>query len=339
MAHGIRRAAAAVSGTVVLAAALITSVSTAGPAAAAMGSGSPYRQLGELRPHGGARLPATRANASAGEPQLIYHGGLVMKKMSTTYAIFWEPPTLSDGTTSTSVSPTYNSLIQRYLGDVGGSGFYENTTQYYQVVRGAKKRIANRSSLGGTLVDTNAYPGSDCTDLMTSGNCILDSDIQNEVRAAMTAKGWTGGYEHLFLVFTSDGEGSCMDATNASCAFTDYCAYHSGFLAGGVPVFYAILPYTGTSEETCGVPFSPNNDLAADSTINVLSHEHMESVTDPAGNAWYDRDGEEVADKCAWRYGKLPYADGKANVTMGGHPYLVQMEWSNKRAACVRTGP
>ena len=60
---------------------------------------------------------------------MTYNGGPVMLT-STTYAIYREPATLQDGA-ATHVSATYNSLIQRYFGDVGGSGLYNNT-QYYR---------------------------------------------------------------------------------------------------------------------------------------------------------------------------------------------------------------
>ena len=59
---------------------------------------------------------------------------------------------------------------------------------------------------------------------------------------------------------------------------------------------YAQMPYTGTNLGACGVSQSPNGDIDADSTINVLSHEHIESVTDPTGQAWWDNGGAEIGE-------------------------------------------
>ena len=55
-------------------------------------------------------------------------------------------------------------------------------------------------------------------------------------------------------------------------------------------------------------------------------HETREAVTDPDGNAWYDRHGNEADDKCAWS--PAPFIDG-------GFGY--QYEWSNANGGCVKT--
>jgi hypothetical protein len=307
------------------------------PAAGALASGGSHS--GSTVPRGMARvhIVATRQSAPRGLAaiKMTYHGGKVMRSKSTTYAIFWEPTTLQD-TSATSVSGTYNSLLLRYFGDIGGSKLYGNNTQYYQKNGTAKGHIVNSSSLGGSWVDTSAYPASGCTDPVTPGNCLSDAQLQAEVQAAMTANGWTGGRNHLFLVFTSKGEGSCA---GTDCAFTAFCAYHSSFESGAGLVLYANQPYTGTDLGACGVPSSPNGDADADSTINVTSHEHIEAVTDPQGNAWYDANGWEIGDKCAWMFGTTTQDGGLANQSMHGHFYILQTEWDNAKSACVRSGP
>ena len=71
-------------------------------------------------------------------------------------------------------------------------------------------------------------------------------------------------------------------------------------------MLYANQPYTDTSgvgaPGVCDSGQHPNGDFA-DATINVLSHEHNETITDPDGNAWYDSSGNEIGDKCAWNFG------------------------------------
>lgn len=266
----------------------------------------------------------------AGLP-LEYHNGPVMRATSTSYAIFWLPSTLQDGS-PTSVSATYISLISRYFGDIGGSGLYNTATQYSD----SGGSIVNSSTLGGVWVDTSAYPASDCQDSSTPGDCMSDTQFQNEVAKAMQVKGWNGGLSNLFYVFTSPGEGSCFDTSSSACAFTQYCAYHSYFQTNaGQNVIYANMPYTGTALNGCGVSDTPNNDLDADSTINVLSHEQMEAVTDPLLNAWYDALGNEIGDKCAWNFGNINLDGNLANAQWRNHFYLVQQEWSNADSNCV----
>src|ERR1051326_1363640 len=53
---------------------------------------------------------------------LQYNGGPVMTGTTNIYVIFWEP--------TGNVSSTYHSLIERYFTDVGGTGLYNNNTQY-----------------------------------------------------------------------------------------------------------------------------------------------------------------------------------------------------------------
>jgi len=263
---------------------------------------------------------------------LVYHGGPIMKK-NFTYAIFWEPSHLQTGA-PTSVSPTYNKLIKRYFKDVGGNGLYNANTQYYQIIGGNKTFIKNVSKLAGAWVDTANYPASGCNDPATPGNCLSDSQIQAEVTHAIAVNGWVASPTNMFYVFTSKGEGSCFNNSSV-CAFTYYCAYHGAFGS----TIYANMPYTGTDLGGCGTPTTPNNDIDADSTINVTSHEQMEAVTDPHLNAWYDPSGAENGDLCAWNFGAMDADGGKANQVWNGHFYILQMEWSNKQSKCVQDGP
>jgi hypothetical protein len=264
---------------------------------------------------GGAKhLMGTRGSSHsvqrASSNNLVYHNGPVMRGTMTTYAIFWEPG-------GSYVSPTYNSLILRYFQDVGGSPLYHNNTQYTDT----SGQAPGNSVLGGSWVDTSSYPSS----------TLSDAQIQAEVSKAMSANGWTASLTHMFFVFTARGENICV---SGSCSFTTFCAYHSYF---GSNTIYAAMPYTGTNLSACGVPSSPNNDIDADSTINVTSHEHMEAATDPLLNAWYDRQGYEIGDKCAWNFGTISSNGG--NVTWNGHSYIVQKEWDNHVSGCVLSGP
>lgn len=246
---------------------------------------------------------------------LQYNGGPVEQAGTTNYLIFWEP-------SGSYVASTYNSLIQRFFGDIGGSSLYGVSSQYYQTSGSTKQYISNASSLGGTYVDTSAYPSS----------TIQDSDVQAEVIKAMKANGWSGGVGHEFFVYLAKGENEC---NGGSCAFSTYCAYHGDFPSNGQTVLYSAMPYDGTNLSGCGTQSSasPNNDIDADAEISTTSHELMETVTDPLLSAWYDATGAEIGDKCAYTYG--PTSSNGADITINGHPYIVQEEFSNKALACT----
>src|SRR5205807_8982674 len=73
------------------------------------------------------------------------------------------------------------------------------------------------------------------------------------------------------------------------------------------------------------------NGDSADDTINLISHEHNEAITDPLGTGWYDKNGLEDGDKCAWNFG----SSTPSNQTIDFNPYYLQQEWSNARKGCV----
>jgi hypothetical protein len=64
---------------------------------------------------------------------------------------------------------------------------------------------------------------------------------------------------------------------------------------------------------------------------SIVSHELEEATTDPDLNAWYDRRGEENADKCAWTFGQTFTASNgsKYNMVLGSRQYLIQQNWVN----------
>jgi hypothetical protein len=237
------------------------------------------------------------------------------------------------------MSAHYQSVQKNMLADYEGHGLDNNNTQYYQVVGTAKQYIQNKGSLGGFYVDTSAYPASGCVDTATPGACITDAQIESEIAKVMGIKGWTGGLNKMFLLFTSKGEGSCFDSTNTSCSYTQYCAYHTYFGSTSTPVVYGNEPFGDTLNcQNPGQP-SPNSDPEADTAATAASHELTEAITDPELNAWYDASGSEIGDLCAYNYGTNTWLSSKANEMWNGHFYELQMEYDNHKAGCVQVGP
>ncbi len=277
------------------------------------------------------------ANADTG-PLLYHSGGVVMNPSVTTYPIFWVPAKLQSGA-STAMSTHYQGVQINMLTDYAGHGIGNINTQYYQKSGTTTTYIQNKGGLGAAYIDTSAYPASGCHDSATPGNCLTDAQIQAEVKKVMAAKGLTGGLNKIFLVFTSFGEGSCFNSSSGSCAYVQYCAYHSYFNVGTTPVVYANEPYGNASVcQIGGVP-SPNADAAADTAATAASHELSEAITDPKLNAWFTASGNENGDLCAYQYGSLGWDAGKANQMWNGHFYLLQQEFSNHTKRCLQVGP
>jgi hypothetical protein len=281
---------------------------------------------------------AKALNIPAPASALSYHGGPIMPAVSL-FVIFWVPPTLQDGT-PTSLSAKYQSVVKRFATDYPGHGIANNSTQYYSIDKttGIKTYVKNAGSFAGTYVDTNPYPASGCSDLFTPGDCISDAQLQTEIQRVMTLNGWTSGLGKMYLVFTSEGEGSC---NGASCAYTDYCAYHGYFGSAASPVIYGNEPYADPLY--CFAPLTqqaPSGDSPTDAAVNIASHEITEANTDPELDAWWDTaNGEEIGDLCAWSFGSQSWDGGLANQMWNGHFYDLQLEYDNHTSKCVQIGP
>jgi hypothetical protein len=270
---------------------------------------------------------------------LEYHGGPIMPNVAT-FAIFWIPAALQNGA-PTGMSATYRPILKRLLTDYPAHGIDNNSTQYFEAI-GAPAYIHNTGRFGGAFVDTSPYPASRCADPMTPGNCLTDVQIRNEIRKVIARTGWLVGLNRVFLLFTSSGEGSCIDSSNAQCAYAPggYCAYHSNVGTGPTKaIIYANLPYGETSVcQISDVP-SPNGDPAADDAATTTSHELTEAITDPLGTAWFTFQGNEIGDLCAYKYGTLTWDSSMANEMWNGNFYLLQQEFDNHVGDCVQVGP
>jgi hypothetical protein len=248
-------------------------------------------------------------------------------RTNTTYAIYWLP-------SGQTVQTGYETAVNQYLGDVAAASgsqtnVYSVATQYYD----STGFIAYQSTFGGSTVDPDPFPASGCT---ATPVCLTDAQLQGEIQKVITAKGWQAGPDSLFFIMTPDGVGSCFDSLGSQCTTNAFCAYHSSFTGtNGQPVLYANEPYDATIDGCAAGP-SPNGD-DADATVNTMSHEQNEAITDPRGNAWLDSSGEEIADLCAWKFGTpLGTAPNgqQYNQVINGHHYALQEDYSNDGSIC-----
>jgi hypothetical protein len=273
--------------------------------------------------------PNAAAKAAGTAGNLLYNGGPVMHT-NQVYAIYWIP-------SGYSVGSGYQSTIDGFFTNVAAasgsqSNVYYSDTQYYDTING---NIAYSSSFGGAISDSDPYPRNGCRDHYTKV-CLTDAQLQTEISRIVANGHYPTGTGTEYFLFTPENVGSCY---GSSCAYSYFCAYHSNIGSGPSAILYANMPYAAYVPKACGSGESPNgND--ADSTINVTSHEHNETITDPLGTAWYDASGYEDGDKCAWNFG-TPLggsAGAEYNQSINGAHYYLQQEWSNSSSGCVLTG-
>jgi hypothetical protein len=309
-----------------------------------------------IQPGGVVNAAFQVCNASC--PPVKYHLGRVMHTYSA-YVIFWQPggrifePGGSDA--------TYKSLIERYFHDIGGTPFYGLLTQYWDY----QGSVQNVAGYGGAFVDTTPYEHCDvnavsCSPASASkSDPLYDTDIRAEVsRALKKNPSWHAGDTSEFFVLTGYGAEECFSSNPQSqCTWKQdngFCGYHNSFSSNVAnpiepPSIYAYIPDHANDGGGCDFTqgfVTPNHDSLADATINTVSHEQFESVTNPLPEeapGWYDdspqaqRDfATEIGDKCVRALGNVGNDGG--NITLAnGHRYLLQWEYSNLAKGCAQS--
>jgi hypothetical protein len=268
---------------------------------------------------------------------LADNGGPVMQPR-TVFLIFWLPSGFHYDSSNTAAADTkYEGLMSQFFTDMPGSTYLNILSQYPGVCSppaiSAATSCLGPITVGGTTVDTRAY----ATGAGTPLSPIRDIDMQTEVSNFISSKGLTPDLSMGFFVFLGAGVVECQFV--GSCITSDFCAYHSSFSVAGGTALYAVMPnldsFSGCDE---GITTGPNQ-LAADRETIALSHEFSEMITDPISNtlAWLATNGREVGDNCnpngTPQLGTIT-ANG-SNITINGHPYVLQTEWSNDDELCI----
>ena len=265
--------------------------------------------LSDARPGGGG---GKKANTG-----IFYHGGPVFYQTNVV-AVYWANSTIYNGgpgAGTTGPGSADNSLIGYFLRNLGGSPYFNINTTYFDGTGAHVQNVVNYT--GFWAANTN---------VPASGANVSDAQIQAQLISGFTSGAITFDQNTLYEVFSGPG-------VNLGGGFgTQYCAYHGHFSWNGNDVKYSAMPHDYDFPTACAaLSGSPNNDFAADAEVNTLAHETEETTTDEDLNAWFDRRGQENADKCAWTFGTTyTTSNGSvANMNLGGKDFLVQRNWVN----------
>jgi hypothetical protein len=236
-----------------------------------------------------------------GNQGLIYHTGAPVLRNARVVYIFWG-----------SFPAGYTTALQSFRNQFGTTGEYNTITQYYgeDAVAGYGN-IAQSNLAGGT---------ADWFDASTPPTNVTDTVVRNKVIEYLQTHAFDNStvYE---VVIPSGSYSSSGTSTSCGGPNLAYCAYHGHFSSSGHDVKYSIEPFPSCSG--CSV----TGWSAAQNQEHFVCHETREAVTDPDLNAWFDRQGNEADDKCAWS--PAPF------LGTGGYGY--QYEWSNANNGCVKT--
>jgi phosphate-induced protein 1 len=271
-----------------------------------------------------AGLDNRAGGGKGGGTGIVYHGGPILQSTKVV-AIYWSQSAIYLGgpASGTGTGSQDGSLVGFFLRSLGGSPYFNINSTYFD---GNGVHVNNSIAYTGYWA-TGTNPGSSPS----------DAAIRAEIASGFTSNTLTYDPSTIYLVFTGTG-------VNLGGGFgSQYCAYHGHFSWNGNDVKYAAQPYNADFVSGCtALSGSPNNDFAADAEVNTLAHETEEAATDPDLNAWYDRRGQENADKCAWTFGST-YKTGNgsvANMSVGGKDFLIQRNWVNAGSGgCLTSYP
>jgi PKD repeat protein len=278
---------------------------------------------------------------------VVYHGGPVVHGLQT-YAIFWDPKGVFQASTE--------SLVSRYLSDVAhDSGATTNVFSVAGQYTDSQGGASYAQTFGGAFIDTTPYPttGNCSQTTPTASTCLYDSQEASELQSFIASHNLPSGLGVLYFVLTPDTTVTCMDDSD-SCSNNAFCSYHSYAGSGAQTVLYAAIPFTlldsagdakSCQDDGYGTVQAPNGDPGFGGVaIKSMSHEEMETITDPLLSAWYFADGDEVSDACNgvfWNPNSfLPTQGGSAiagtlfNETINGDHYYLQGAWSNATQSC-----
>jgi len=231
---------------------------------------------------------------------LSNHGGPILTS-SVVQAIFWG----TKWSNASFVGDKQSGLDTFYQGwsklDAQGwhNSNYAGTTTEYGSSNG---QVSAHVTYNGNVVDTSAVPSGPPT----------TAQIVAEV-AKMISNPVSNGY---YPVYTDLARGNA-----------GYCAWHDTGVANGVQVQVAFF-FNLDGDPGCDPQDGSNtHSQGLEALANVSGHELSEAETDPHLTAWYDRQGYENADKCAWHF----HGTGIVTFTNGSQ-WKIQGNWSNAAA-------
>jgi hypothetical protein len=221
---------------------------------------------------------------------MTWHGGPVMSSVAVG-AIFWgtswSNPTFV-GDKITGLDSWYDGVTKSNYAKTNGEYTGSGNTQF----------VSTGVSYAGHFVDASAGPTkAPATSAVLAEVCkVVTNPVAN-------------GYYPVYI--------------DAKRGHAGYCAWHSAGSCGGTPIQFGFFFNLDGDADCDPQDTSGAHSQGLAALANVTGHEFSETMTDPRLNAWYDAQGEENGDKCAWTFSPslVPFSNQTT--------WKIQGNWSN----------
>jgi len=254
--------------------------------------------------------PGAASHDATSTKLLSYHGGRV-QTTPRIYLIYWGPNWFTGG----DPDGVAHRLHLFYKG-IGGSSYADALKEY----AGKSSAFTNPTTqYKGWRQDPSPVPKHP-----------LQAQIEAVVRRAATQLN-DFSYNAQYVIATPWGVSDQLLNDHRWCAWHDWTAAGPD---GRWVTFTSMpyMPYLDSLGRRCGGwTVNDGADGRLDGVTILAAHEYGESVNDPDFRAWYDSDGDEIADKCSW-------INLGTAVLRNGYAFPVQPQWSNARRKAVGNG-
>jgi hypothetical protein len=243
--------------------------------------------------------------------KVAFHPGPVLTGTQDVYLIWY-------GNWSNNASAQF--ILADFVSNLGSSPYFQINSRY---PNSSGQAPSGALIFGGSAVDAYSH-----------GPSLSDADLASVVSDQISTGGLPLDPSGIYVILAS------ADVTATSGFCTAYCGSHNSGTVLGSQFRYIFVGNADRCPSACSPQaVSPNGNAGADAMVNALANELSSTVTDPTLGTWYDRDGFENADKCAWTYGTtFTTANGaQANIHLGARDYLLQQNfWPTSRGGvCV----
>ena len=250
--------------------------------------------------------------------KMLYHDGPVLTGNQNVYLIWygcWTDNCGSAGDTKP------RDILTDFLVTIGLTPYMQINSTY---PNGAGEAPIGQFIFGGDVFDSSYSHGVDLTPSDIAG---IISDQVNDFRLPQDSNG-------IYIVIAS------ADVASTAMGFctTSAVSYHGQGIVNGNFVRYIFLGNPVRCPSVAGPQFSrsgptPNGSYTADVLVSNLAQGLDTSLTNPAGNGWFDRYGFENAEKCQNTFGQtyLTANGARANLRLGSRDFLIQQNWVNDR--------